>query len=141
MKKIILLFCIFLVFGLLPAQEKQINYSRVKIYATEQEHFDALMGRGVCLENLDVRKGVYIIGEFSDVELEKIQETQIPYEVLINNMSKHYEKQNKAKSVKKINRELKKKAKKKREDSRTPVNFHLGSMGGYFTLNEIMLPK
>jgi murein tripeptide amidase MpaA len=137
MKKIILLFCFLFALVVLFAQEKQANYSRVKIYASNQEHFNTLLKNGVCLENLDIRKGVFIIGEFSDLELEKIQETEIPYEILIENMSEYYVKQNAGYSITQLNEDMKRNP-KTYKGNRTPEHFHLGSMGGYFTLAEIM---
>jgi len=136
MKKITLFLIFLWAFVVLAAQEKQANYSRVKIYASKQEHVNALLKKGVCLENLDVRKGVYIIGEFSDYELKKIQETEIPYEILIENMSAYYVKQNEGVSIEKLNKEMKRNP-KTFKGNRTPAHFHLGSMGGYFTLAEM----
>jgi len=137
MKKITLLLCFLLAFGFLFAQEKQANYARVKIYASEQEYFNVLLQKGVCLENLEIKRGVYIIGEFSDFEMEKIKETQIPFDILIQNMSEHYVKQNDGYSIEKLNEEMKRNP-KTFNGNRTPSHFHLGSMGGYFTLAEIM---
>ncbi|MDR2972788.1 MAG: immune inhibitor A [Bacteroidales bacterium] len=137
MKKITLLFCFLLASIFLFAQEKQANYSRVKVYVSNQEQFNSLLQKGICLDNLDMRKGVYIIGEFSDVELEKIIETKIPYEILIENMSEYYVRQNVGYSIEKLNEEMRKKP-KTFKGNRTPEHFHLGSLGGYFTLDEIM---
>jgi murein tripeptide amidase MpaA len=137
MKKLTLILCLFLTLVILFAQEKQANYSRVKIYAATQEHFNALSQKGVCLENLDFKRGVYIIGEFSDYEITKIQETQIPFEILIENMSEYYTKQNEGYSIEKLNEEMKKNP-KIYKGNRSPSHFRLGSMGGYLTLAEIM---
>ncbi|MCL2435543.1 MAG: M14 family metallopeptidase, partial [Lentimicrobiaceae bacterium] len=137
MKKAPLLLCLLLALGFLFAQEKQANYARVKIHASTHEHFITLLQKGVCLDNLEIKKGVYIIGEFSDWELERIIETEIPFEVLIENMSDHYVKQNIEHSIEKLNEEMRKNP-KIFNGNRTPAHFHLGSMGGYFTLAEIM---
>jgi len=137
MKKITLLLYFLLAFGASFAQEKQANYARIKIYISEQEHFNALLQKGVCLENIEIKQGVYIIGEFSDFEMEKIKETQIPFEILIQNMLEHYVRQNDGYSIEKLNEEMRRGA-KSFKDNRTPSNFRLGSMGGYFTLTEIM---
>ena len=137
MKKIAIFLCFLFVFGFLSAQNQQTNYARVKIFASSPEHFNALLQQGVCLENLDFQKGNYIIGEFSDYELEKITATQIPFEILIENLSDYYVKQNEGYSVKKLNEEMKKNP-KTFKGNRTPFHFHLGSMGGYLTLEEIM---
>ena len=137
MKKIALLFYFLLVFAFTFAQEQQANYARVKIYASTQEHFNTLLQKGICLENLDFRKGVYIIGEFSEYEMTKIKESHIPYEILIENMAEYYVKQNEGYSLEKLNEEMKKNPKTYNGNS-TPIHFHLGSMGGYFTLDEIM---
>jgi murein tripeptide amidase MpaA len=137
MKKITLLLCFLLVFGFSFAQEKQVNYARVKIFVSEQEHLNALLQKGVCLENIEIKQGVYIIGEFSDFEMEKIKETQIPFEILIENMLEHYVRQNDGYSIERLNEEMRKGA-KSFKGNRTPANFRLGSMGGYFTLAEIV---
>jgi len=137
MKKITILFSFLLVLGFLPAQNKQLNYERVKIYVSSQEHFNTILQTGVCLENLDIKKGSYIIGEFSDYELEKITATKIPFEVLIENMSDYYVKQNAGYNIEMLNEEMKREP-KTFKGNRTPSHFHLGSMGGYLTLEEIM---
>ena len=137
MKKIALFLCFLFALGFLSAQNQQANYSRVKIFASSQEHFDALLQQGVCLENLDVNKGNYIIGEFSDYELEKIIQTQIPFEILIENISDYYVHQNDGYSIEKLNEEMKRDP-KTIKGNRTPSHFHLGSMGGFLTLEEIM---
>ncbi|MCL2291351.1 MAG: immune inhibitor A [Bacteroidetes bacterium] len=137
MKKTTLFLCLLLIFGCLLGQEKQANYARVKVYASEQEHFNALLQKGVCLENIDIKKGAFIIGEFSDLEMEKITETQIPFEILIENMLEYYVRQNDGYSIEKLNEEMRRNP-KTFNGNRTPENFRLGSMGGYFTLAEIM---
>ena len=137
MRKFTLLFCLLLAWVVLFAQEKQAHYSRVKVYVANQEQFNELLLKGVCLENLEVKKGVYVIGEFSDFELTKIQETEIPFEILIENMSEYYIKQNEGFSIEKLNEEMKRNP-KTFHGNRTPTHFHLGTMGGYFTLAEIM---
>ena len=137
MKKLTLFLCLLLALVVISAQEKQTNYSRVKVYVSNQEQFNALLQKGVCLENLDIKKGVYIVGEFSELELQKIQKTEIPYEILIENMSEYYMKQNEGVSIHTLNEEMKRNP-KTYQGNRTPAHFHLGSMGGYFTLAEIM---
>jgi len=137
MKKITLFLIFLLALVVLFAQEKQPNYSRVKVYVSNQEHCNTLLKKGVCLENLDVKKGVYIVGEFSELELQKIRETEIPYEILVENMSEFYVKQNTGYSIEKLNEEMKRNP-KTYHGNRTPAHFHLGSMGGYFTLTELL---
>ena len=138
MKKFTLFICLLFTFAFLSAQETPPNYARVKIYASTQEDINALLQKGVCLENLEIRKGVFIIGEFSDLEMEKIRDTQIPFEILIENMSEYYVKQNAGYSMERLNEEMRKKS-KTFKGNRTPANFRLGyTMGGYLTLYEIL---
>jgi murein tripeptide amidase MpaA len=138
MRKITFLLCFLFGLFILFAQGQQPNYVRLKIHASTQEHLNALLQKGVCLENIDIRKGVYIIGEFSDIEMEKIIETQIPYDILIENMSEYYVRQNDNYSIETLNEEMKKNQ-KTIHGNRTPSHFHLGTLGGYLTLAEMML--
>jgi hypothetical protein len=119
---ILLLFnCLFVINNFTSAQ----NYSRVKIYTT-QSGISELAENGIAVDFGTVFKGDYLIGEFSENEIQVIENLGYNYEVIIQDMSKYYRDRNN------YNYTLEKSAK-------TPVNFNLGSMGGNLTYSELLL--
>ncbi len=117
----------------LMAQEQ---YSRVKIY-TDRAGLQQLAGLGVAVDHGQYKKDTWFIGEFSAAEIRTIETSGFRYEVLIEDVIAHYHRQNQEAS--------------RSGSSRsnhcpgsgvypypTPAGFTLGSMGGYFTLDEMI---
>lgn len=132
MKKSILfpvfLFCFLFFYG-----QNNESYSKIKINISDWNQLTLLAKSGVNLENLDFSKGAFIIGEFSESEIQSIDNLNLNYEILIPDMTKFYLERNKNLSIDAINNKLK----TDKNYKLTPSHFHLGSMGGYLTLNEI----
>jgi len=132
MKKSILfsifLFCFLFFYG----QNNEI-YSKIKINIPDWNQLILLSKAGVNLENLDFSRGNYIIGEFSESEILSIKKLNLNYEILIPDMTQFYHERNKNLSIDDINNKLK----TDKSHKSSPSHFHLGSMGGYLTLNEI----
>ena len=109
----------------------QQKYQKVRIYADKQEA-QILQKLGIDFENISGKPGVFIDIEISEKELKTISLNNFKYKILVNDLSKFYSERYKA-SVKKHKGSL------NGTNYVTPVNFNYGSMGGFLTLNEIML--
>lgn len=111
------------------------KYSRVRIL-TDQKGITDLANSGVTLDCGIVRNDSSVTGEFSEYELGIIKEKGFKYEILIEDMTLYYQKRNEG-----IGETEQKKTKdhtgKDGKYYDTPENFALGSMGGFFTYDEI----
>lgn len=130
MKKIFSLVLCILCFTAFSQVQK---YHRVKI-ETGKDGLMQLALKGVTADHGEHKKGQYFIGEFSDSEMQLIKETGLPYEVLITDMAAYYVKRN---------QEAGKTASTGTNcngcpNYRTPNNFALGSMGGFYTYPEML---
>lgn len=112
------------------------NYSRVKISANETE-FQQLLQLGINLDHAKIRENVSIEAELNANEIQKLDQSGISYEILVADLESFYENQVQELSLKTgafpcvgtgdFNNSI-----------TTPVNFQLGSMGGYLTYAEFL---
>jgi hypothetical protein len=126
MKKIRYIFVLILlqtIFVEISAAQ-EMKYSKVKIHVNSDQ-MKQLAGLGLPLDFGVSHRNNELIGEFSESDITKLQKNGFQYEILTADVSKFYSERNKTpfRLVK---------------NSKTPVNFHLGSMGGNLTLAEIM---
>ena len=136
MKKLFLLLAIHMgvVEGSFSQQQK---FSRVKIF-TDGEGLQKLAQAGVCVDHGDRKKNFFFVSDFSEREVNIIKEKGFNYEIQIDDVQKFYQEQNNPSSDKYVpvpepmthgcNFTI---------NYPTPANFTLGSMGGYFTYQEI----
>lgn len=112
-------------------------YTRAKVI-TGDTGIVALQRLGIAVDDGYIKKGEYIIRDFSAAEMQKIQQHGFTYEVVISDVQQYYKDQN--------NPDKKKDdAASERTGSRgcgnpgyaVPQYFSLGSMGGFYTLDEI----
>jgi carboxypeptidase T len=129
MKKLILLFCCLLNLSLISQNEL---YYRVKINGTSKD-IATLASIGVTVDHGEQGSNS-LITEISESELTLLKGSNISYDLLISDMASYYENRNKnetkgqAPSAGPCNT----------PNIITPLRFHLGSMGGFFTLNEMI---
>ncbi len=96
------------------------KYKQIRIFVPNQATLDQVWATGIDHEGATGKVGgimEFVAGEF---ELSELARAGIPYEVVIDDLAKHYEQQM----------------------PRAPVNalgFGLGSMGGHYTLQEVLL--
>ena len=103
---------------------QNINYSRVQ-FSIDQEDLTSLALQGIPLDaGVRYEKGI-LTGEFSEFELDIINNNGFEFEVLIEDLKAYY-----AKKIKNSSPVVR--------TEKTPANFHLGSMGGNLTLTEVM---
>ncbi len=115
----------------------QMQYHRVKVYTPENSIRD-LAALGIETDHGQLRPGVWFITDLSDFEITKISNAGFRYEVMIADVQKFYTQQNiistpvvsksTAAGCSGINAPV----------YQTPVNFSLGSMGGYFTYQQML---
>jgi hypothetical protein len=119
--------------------QDQPAYTRAKVM-TGDTGIVALQKLGIVVDDGVIKKGEYIIRDFSAAEMQKIQSHGFVYEVVITDVQQHYIDRNKTE---------KKKGDAASDEIRSdfcggggyavPQYFTLGSMGGFYTLDEINL--
>jgi hypothetical protein len=117
----------------IPASENSvIKYHRVLIPGDEKMVLH-LLELGITLDHSDHDENGRIVAEISDDEVNVLKKNKIEYSILISDVAKYYEERNKTAS------NLKSMAAGVCNAPNVPVpsNFHLGSMGGFFTFAEM----
>ncbi len=123
----------FILFSILSKAQTNLYY-RVKI-KTNMEGLTLLAKQGVAVDHGEYKANEYFIGEFDSQELAQIKANGFDYEILISDLETYYANQNndaaKLQAVNSI-------ACSHCTDYTTPSNFALGSMGGFFTYQEML---
>ncbi len=125
-------FILFFTSALLSqAQDYVEKYSKVKITIQDKSDVKELQKAGLSLEGMKLEEeSVELI--LSEREIQKLDELGFLYNVLIDDMTKYYlERNRRSESEMKI---LEGKMKKKYSNG----GFGFGSMGGYYTFNEVV---
>jgi hypothetical protein len=122
----ILLSALFFAMTLLAQTPK---YSKVKVYVNEFQ-LTELATAGIDITEGFIKKGVFLVSDFSEAEIEKINSLNLNYEILIDDVVKYYQERNIGLSA---NADDYKDA----GDYVVPENFEFGSMSGHATYTEI----
>lgn len=109
-------------------------YHRVKIN-TGADGLQKLARAGIAVDHGSHKKGVYFITDLSDTEIALVKQTGLTYTVLIHDMATYYRERNEKKSAEKPTGPD---ACTTCETYATPLNFQLGTMGGFFTYQEML---
>jgi murein tripeptide amidase MpaA len=128
MKKITLLAAAILL--LVSAFAQHMKYSKVKVL-TDKVGLQELAYAGLDVSEGICKKGEFLISEFSETELIKIQELGIDYEILIEDVTRLYVERNIGKSTNVDDY-------KGTSEWEVPENFAFGSMGGHCTYSEMV---
>lgn len=116
---------------------QNIYYDKVKITIASSEDLQRISELGIALDGTYIKKNQYIVGEFKRDEIDKIKNAGYTVELLIADVSKYYEKRNQqAKDTSK--KKIEKNAGCFVDKYPTPNYFTLGSVGGYYSYNEIV---
>ncbi|HLP12385.1 MAG TPA: M14 family zinc carboxypeptidase [Flavobacteriales bacterium] len=108
------------------------HFSRVKVFANDSQK-QILAEKGVCLDHGKHKENLWIETDLSTSEINLLDENGIHYEVVIENVVEHYEKQ--------ISQGISRVVPTCNQYPHTytdPVHFKLGSMGGYPTYAQIL---
>ncbi len=111
------------------------QYSRVKIELDEQHTFIQLAEMGLDTDHGRLQPYKYFISEFADFEIEKIKAAGFITETLIEDLHAHRHTLNESGTM--VSRSLACESFQP-NDWETPVNYQQGSMGGYFTYQEML---
>lgn len=117
------------------SQEIQEKHQRAQINYTNSSDLLRLEALGLPMDHGVHKKGVYIISEFSISELEKARQAGFTVEILIEDAKEHFLQQNRQNNPIPENLNCDGNG---IIDYETPANFGSGSMGGYFTYQEIL---
>ena len=135
MNKLIVIFCFFLSVSVIAQTEK---YHRVKIDISTKGIIE-LAKAGLAVDHGDYKKGVYFTSDLSDSELKLVKQLGYTFEIQIQDVANFYAHQNdKLKGYNPHNTVMAGGSCNSCEQYQTPVNFNLGSMGGFFTHQEML---
>lgn len=109
-------------------------YHRVKI-TTGANGLKLLAEAGVAVDHGDFKKGMYFTSDFSDSEMRIIKASGLPYEVEIEDVSSYYVNRNKQETAEKP---FGAEGCDACDIYATPVNFTLGTMGGFYKYQELL---
>lgn len=128
MKKNFVLILLFLIGNILFAQSK---YLKLKV-ETNNKGIQLFIEQGIYAIHGFLKKDGTFIGEFDEVNFKKIQQAGIPYEIIINDLQEYYStnKLHKSQPVHNCFQRIK--------QYPIPQGFQLGTMGGYYTLNQAL---
>jgi len=133
MKKATLLF--FLCWACLPVFAQQAPYSRVKVLLDDRNIFQ-LARLGIDVTHGEFAAGRFFISDFSSEELTQIRAAGFRTETLIEDVQAFYVAQNQEGIARNPPDECP--ADQQRYPYETPSQFALGSMGGFFTYQEML---
>ena len=119
------------------AQQKVEKYHRAKIIYNSIENLKKLEQLGVPMDHGIHKMGYSLTSDFSDTEIQKAKNLGLQVDIEIEDVQKFYIEQNKGKA-KRIAAPQNVSCNDIPEDYVAPFNFSLGSMGGYFTYEEML---
>ncbi|MCH2044277.1 MAG: immune inhibitor A [Saprospiraceae bacterium] len=136
MKKLsIFLFLVLLSVTMSYAQTSQNpKYSRVRIHL-DQVNIQDIVALGLECDHGHLRKDRYIDNDYSEAEIQLLRDNGYSYDILIEDVVEHYQMQNIQSSLEKSSSTC---VGNNGISYPTPSNFNLGSMGGYFTYQEML---
>ena len=124
-------FTIFLtVFFLAITLFAQQQYSKVKVIANDAQ-LEQLASVGIDVTEGILKKGEFLICDYSQQDIEKISNLGLSYEILIEDVAKYYQDRNIGLSTNVDDY-------KNAGDYEVPENFEFGSMSGHATYDEIV---
>jgi carboxypeptidase T len=135
MKKLFLIVALLLSISIIAQTEK---YHRVKIDISEKGIME-LSKAGIAVDHGEYKKGFSFTSDLSDDELKLVKKLGYTYKVEIEDVGYFYEHQNdNLKNYNPHNQVLSGGACSTCPQYQTPTNFNLGSMGGFFTYQEML---
>lgn len=123
---------LFMLSGMIMAQQAQERYSRAKIHYSNAADLQTMLNAGIAVDHGMHKAGHFIISEFSQSELDEAERLGYTVEVLIDDAKAYFlDNQN---NPSRANTDCVSYGR----NYETPENFHQGSMGGYFTYQELL---
>ncbi len=134
MKKSLLFVLLFAV-PFIYAQNVQEKHQRAKINYTQLDDLARLDALGIPVTHGIHKKGYFVISDFSVLEIEKARNAGFRVDIIIEDAKEYFLQQNALNKAPEKNLFC---SGSGVIDYQTPTNFHLGSMGGYFTYQEML---
>ena len=128
-------FLFMLLFIQLDLTAQGEKYSRIKVFLGEQSIED-LDNLGIEADHGKYAPGRYLINEFSESEIDLIENAGFEYEVIVDDLIANYILMNSQGAP--IKERTVDCSDSGMEDSEVPVNYTAGSLGGYFTYQEML---
>jgi hypothetical protein len=125
-KEIITLVISLLIFLGTNAQE---NYSKVRI-SLDGKNIQEIVAEGIDVTEGIYKKDVYFETDLSSSEINRIAAKDFEYEIRIADVSKYYAERSAAEETKLL-RDV-------NDEWPTPANWEYGSMGGFYTLDQVL---
>lgn len=123
------------IFSFVFSQEKQETYQRAKINYSSIQDLKTLSDLDIPVDHGVHKKGYFLISEFSVSEINRAKNAGFKIDILIEDATAYYLEQNKKNIPYQRNLTCEGTT---NIDYITPDNFNLGSMGGYFTYQEML---
>ncbi|WP_299256598.1 M14 family metallopeptidase [uncultured Aquimarina sp.] len=137
MKKIFV--TLFLLVSAFAISQTKLTYSKAKITYNTSENFELLMEAGVPMDHGQHKRGIFIISDFSSIEIETARNLGFQVDIIIEDVEADFIKRNEiAKTQKAIQNISCPSDNGTTMNYPTPSNFSLGSMGGYLTYQEML---
>lgn len=135
MQKFILIAFFSFTITLFAQNDKQEKYQQAKISYDQIDDLARLSNLGIPIDHGNHKLGYFVISDFSVSEIQRAKDAGFKVDILIEDAKDHFLQQNqqKASIVKNVQCDG-----TGTIDYQTPVNFGTGSMGGYFTYQEIL---
>ena len=114
----------------------QLQYASVKIYATNAQLHE-IANLGVTVDHGQHKSNEWFITDLSQLEIQKLIDNGVPHEILIEDVATYYALHSGDASPKSDRVECPDGSSSGGEIV-TPSNFHLGSMGGYYTYEQYL---
>ncbi|MBS1638245.1 MAG: immune inhibitor A [Bacteroidetes bacterium] len=135
MKSLLFLLCLSYSICLFGQQPK---YSRARIHIDDNsKSLKHLAELGVTVDHGEHKKNAYYISDFSETELAIARQNGYTVDILIDDVSTYYADQNKT-NANKTQQNTSVACPSNVAPITTPANFQLGSMGGYYTYQEML---
>ncbi len=131
MKSILLLLLGLFISISIFSQEKTQKYSQAKIFYSNTYDLQKLEESGVAVDHGKHKKNSYIESVFSEYEIQKAKELGFHVLIEIDDMEIYI-------ANRKAEKKLKNSVCTQESKYTTPINFNLGSMGGFYTYAEML---
>lgn len=119
--------------------QTKLKYSKAKITYNTPENFQLLMDAGVPMDHGQHKRGIFIISDFSSIEIETARNLGFQVDIIIEDAEADFIRRNEiAKNQKAIQNLTCPSGNGTVNSYPTPSNFSLGSMGGYLTYQEML---
>ncbi len=136
MNKFIVCIFLLLTFASAKAQQTFFRFQRAKITFQGENNLEKLVQLGIYADHALHKKGVFMISEFNERDLDRARQEGYEVEVLVSDLKAQFLEQNASQT--RSTRNTSNTSCNDDDTYPTPANFNQGSMGGYLTYQEAL---